>query len=183
MIDDFSYSESPLEKGWTVASGQAATGELLTVDDQELGIRAMRVSSQAEHGFAMRHEIRVYSRPKLTLWVKSTSDFIIYVQVTGLDGEYYFVQYMPFPWSDYSEEFPKGRYVLYPLGSHLTDGRWHSLDRDVDEDFFRKTEKRIDYIEALIIRAYDRLELADLRLAARSSAGSSALRNARPCRT
>lgn len=108
--------------------------------------------------------MRVYGRPELTLWSKSASDFIIYVQVRDLDGEYYYVQYMPFAWPNYSEEFPEGRYIYYPLGSYVADGTWHRLERDVYEDSFAKTGRVVDYIEALSIRAYDDLELADLRL-------------------
>lgn len=167
VIDDFGYRESPLEKEWRALPDQTAAGEVLTVEDRELGIRVMRVSSQAQDGFAIRREMRVYYRPKLTLWIRSASSFIIYVQVRDPDGEYYYVQYMPYAWSDYSEEFPRGRYVLWPLGSYLTDGRWHKLERDVHEDFFRSTQKRVDYIEAFGIRVYERLELADVRLAAR----------------
>jgi len=167
VIDDFGYRESPLEKGWTALPDQTAVGEVLTVEDRELGIRVMLVSTEAVDGFAIRREMRVCGRPELSLWLRSASDFIVYVQLRDLDGERYYVQYMPYAWSDYSEEFPRGRYVLCPLGSYLTDGRWHKLERDVHEDFFRSTQKRVDYIEAFGIRAYERLELADVRLAAR----------------
>lgn len=164
VIDDFDYLESPLEQGWTVPPDQTATGDVTTTYDQELDRRVMRVSSEAEDGFLIIRRMRVYGRPELTLWTKSASDFIIYVKVRDLDGEYYYVQYMSFAWLNYSEEFPEGRYVYYPLGSYLADGRWHRLERDIYEDFLAKTGRVVDYIEALSIRAYDDLEIADLRL-------------------
>ena len=164
VIDDFDYLESPLTQGWTVLPGETATGGVSTAYDQKLDRRVMRITTEAAEGFTIRRPMRVRSRPKLTLWIKSVSNFRIYVQVRGLDGEYYFVQYMPFGWFDHSEEFPEGRYVFYPLGSYFASGRWHRLERDVYEDFFAKTAIEVDYIEALSIRVYDDLELADLRL-------------------
>jgi len=167
VIDDFDYLESPLAQGWTVPPKQTATGDVTTTYDQELGRRVMQVRSKAEDGFMIVRWMRVYSRPELTLWIKSASNFIIYVRVRDLDGEYYYVQYMPLAWPNYPDEFPEGRYIYYPLGSYFADGKWHRLERDVYEDFFAKTGMEVDYIEALSIRAYEDLALADLRLEVR----------------
>jgi len=167
VIDDFDYLESPLTQGWTALPDQTATADVTTTFDQELGRRVMRVNSEAERGFVIRRKMRVYGRPELTLWIKSASKFIIYACVRDLDGESYYVQYMPFAWPNYPAEFPAGKYIYYPLGSYLADGRWHRLQRDVYEDFSAKTGKQVDYIEALSIRAYEDLELADLRLEVR----------------
>lgn len=164
VIDDFDYLESPLARGWRVPSDQTATADVSTTYDRELDRRVMRVSSEAEDGFVVSRWMKVYGRPELTLWIKSASDFMIYVQVIDFDGEYYYVQYMPFTWGNYPEEFPEGRYIYYPLGSYLTNGRWHRLERDVYGDFSAKTGGEVDYIEALSVRAYDDLALADLRL-------------------
>ncbi len=167
VVDDFDYLESPLAQGWEVLPNQTATGDVTTIYDRELDRRVMRVSSEAEDGFVIRRQMRVYGRPKLTLWIRSTSSFIIYAAVRDLNSESFYVQYMPYAWQDYAGEFPKGKYIYYPLGSYLVDGRWHRLERDVCEDFSAKTGKQVDYIEVLSIRAYDDLELADLRLEVR----------------
>lgn len=164
VIDDFDYPESPTARGWAVPPDQTATGDVITTYDQELGRRVMRVNSEAKEGFLIVRWMRVYARPELALWIKSASDFVIYARVRDLSGEYYYVQYMPFAWPNYSEEFPEGRYVCYPLGSYLADGRWHRLERDVYEDFSAKTGREAGYIEALSVRAYGDLALADLRL-------------------
>jgi len=164
VIDDFDYPESPLAQGWSVLPDEAAIGDVATTYDRELGRRVMRVSAGAQGGFTVRRPLRVHDRPELTLWIRSVSNFIIYVRVRDLDGDYYYVQYMPFTWRDYPDEFPQGRYVYYPLGPHLADGEWYRLKRDVYEDFLAKTGKEVDYIEALAVRVYDSLELADLKL-------------------
>ncbi len=164
VIDDFDYLESPLVRGWVVPSEQTATGDVITTHDQDLDSRVMRVSSEAEDGFGIRRWMKVYDRPQLKLWIKATQNFIIFVRVVDPDGEGYYVQYMPFTWGHYPEEFPEGKYIYYPLGSYLADGRWHRLKRDVFEDFLAKTGKEADYIEMLAFKVYGDLELADLRL-------------------
>jgi 4-amino-4-deoxy-L-arabinose transferase-like glycosyltransferase len=164
VIDDFTYPDSPLAQGWSVPPDQTAAGEVGTTYDRELGRRVMQVSSEAEDGFVMTRWMRVYDRPKLTLWVNSASDFIIYVRLRDVGGEHYYVQYMPFTWDRYAEDFPEGRYIYYPLGSEWADGGWHRLGRDVYEDFSASTGREVDYIEALSVRAYDDLALADLKL-------------------
>jgi hypothetical protein len=165
-VIDFGLAESSSSPGWEVLPNQAATGGVSTHHDRELDMRAMRVRTEADDGFVIRRRMRVYSRPRLTLWVKSAKNFIIYTAVRDVAGESYYVQYMPFTWPDYPAEFPSGKYIYYPLGRHLVDGSWHRIERDVFEDFSAKTGKRVDYIEALSIRAYRDLGLADLRLEA-----------------
>lgn len=167
VIDDLDYAEPLLRQGWTVQSDQTVTGEVVTIYDQALERRVMRISGDAVEGFLITHPMKVCARPKLTLLVKSASSFIIYVRVRDLEGEYYYVQYMPFAWDDYPDEFPEGRYLYYPLGPHLADDNWHRFERDVYADFSTKTGRRADCIENLAIRAYDDLAVADLTLGAR----------------
>jgi len=167
IVDDFEYSESPMARGWMALPDQTATGDVTTAYDQELGKRVMRIRTDADEGFVIARWMRVYDRPKLTLWIESTHGFIVYVAVRNLDGESYYVQYMPWAWPSSPQEFPEGRYVYYPLGAYSADGRWHRLERDVYEDFFVKTGMEVAFIDGLSVRAYDDVGVADLRLEVR----------------
>jgi capsular polysaccharide biosynthesis protein/4-amino-4-deoxy-L-arabinose transferase-like glycosyltransferase len=165
VIDDFGYPESPLERGWVLPPEQTTAGYAVTTYDQGLGSRVMRVSSDAEDGFRIRRFMRVYDRPVMALRVKAQPNFLIYVRVVDQEGEWYYVQYMPFTWGHYPEEYPEGRYIYYPLGPHLADGNWHTIERNVSEDFAAKTGKEVDYIEALAFRIYGEFSLASPKLA------------------
>lgn len=164
IVDDFGYSESPLTRGWVAPAGQTAAVDVITVYDQELDRWVMRVSGEAQAGFVIRRSMRVYGRPKLGLWIRSGSEFLIYVQVRDLAGEYYMLQYMPFTWTSYPQAYPDGEYIYYPIAPYLADGTWQRLQRDVYEDFSAKTGKEVSYIEAISLRAYGDLRVANIRL-------------------
>jgi hypothetical protein len=165
MIGDFDYEASPLTQGWELPSGETTEGSVRTVFDHELSSRVAEINTELQDGFVLRRPVSVYDRSQLSLWAKSSSAFILYVAVRDLSGDSYYVQYMPFSWASYPAEFPAGKYIYYPLGAYLADGSWHKLERDVYADFAAKTGKEVAYIEALSIRAYDSLRLAELRLA------------------
>ncbi|MCL4488743.1 MAG: discoidin domain-containing protein [Chloroflexi bacterium] len=139
LVDDFNYAGSPLTHGWTTPQDQTAPGNVITTDGPERGKQAMRVNTPAGEEFVIRRQMQVYGRSELTLWIKATPEFIIYVRVRDHKGEYYYVQYMPYTWPKYSQEYPDGRYIYCPLGSYFVDGKWNWLERDVYQDFAAKT--------------------------------------------
>lgn len=117
--------------------------------------------------FAEEELSALYAGMSTPLLATMELHFTICVEVRALDGERYHIHYVPCTWHDQPNGFLLGRHIYYPLGSHLTDGRWHRLERDIFADFSAKTGGEIDYIEEISVRTHDDLELADLTLGIR----------------
>ncbi|MBN1202234.1 MAG: polysaccharide biosynthesis tyrosine autokinase [Anaerolineae bacterium] len=168
VVDDFSYPDSPLDHSWRVPEDQVATGEVFTTYDSEMDRRVMQISSDAEEGYMLySHAVESQTWQELALWIKSTTRFIVYVRVRDTDGDFYYLQYMPFARESYADEYPDGNYIYYALGSRFADGRWHRIHRDIYKDFYVKTGLEVDQIQGIFIRAYGDVRVTDLSLAMR----------------
>jgi len=122
VIDSFDYPESPLLRGWTSSSEQGGGDSVTVVPDDELEGRVMQLRTKSDDGLLVGRWMSVYHLSELSMQVRSESAFLVYVRVRALNGEHYYVVYVPHTWSDRQDEYPDGRIVYHLLGPQFADG-------------------------------------------------------------
>jgi YD repeat-containing protein len=166
FFEPFEYTDSPTNHGWVDHVGPG-NGTMSTVYDTTLQSQAMRVDvlpGYANDSYAVRYpatgELGVTSTH---LWVKvknsfATSSFRLVVRYANQD--YFLVYYFDGGTNYY--DIPSRSVVVY-AGTIYKDGAWHTLERDLEQDFnIASLGANYEYIKRIIVRGeYD---LDDIQL-------------------
>ncbi|MDY7078847.1 MAG: LamG-like jellyroll fold domain-containing protein [Chloroflexota bacterium] len=158
VVDDFEYTDSPLNHNWYVYSG---SGTLTTVTGAGRSGRVLRATTSQGTGFGIRYPssglLDVPLR-ELSVWIKDTNLFYFFVRVHATDGNDYYIRYQPTSGSS----FPSGSYAIVPVGTQYQDGTWRELRRDLSADMQAVFGVGVEYVKWFCIRGdYD---LDDLTL-------------------
>ena len=125
--DSFSYTDSPLNHGWisSLGSGSVAVGF-----DSSINARTMNMSTSSDLNFGVDKYGRWLANT-VSASIKSSSKFMLSLWVVDSNGVSFYVQYFS---SDGTSIINTGDTVSFYLGSEITDGRWHSLARNINMD-------------------------------------------------
>ena len=157
FFEAFEYSDAPENHGWGVHFN-TSPGTMATVYDNTLQSRVLRVdvTTGGNEGYAVKYpysgELNAKSKH---LWakIKSTlgnSSFRVVVVRGGL--EYSLRYYFDNGTNTYS--FPNATFYL---GAAFKDGAWHTLERDLEQDFkLTGLSTSYDYIRRIVaVGEYD----------------------------
>ena len=157
MVDDFEYTDSPLNHGWEIYAG---TGTVATVADAGRSGRVLRATTDQGTSFGIDHAAGSPSGllRQLSVWIKASDYFVFCVRVRAANDSYYYLEYVPTDGTPYVDE----NYATIPVGTLYTDGTWHELTRDMDADLQAAFGVSVSYVDRFFLRgAYD---LDDLTL-------------------
>ncbi|HUI30785.1 MAG TPA: putative Ig domain-containing protein, partial [Candidatus Acidoferrales bacterium] len=127
VLDDFSYSDSPLNHGWisTLGNGTTSVGF-----DSTINARTMNLSTSGGLDFGVDKYGRWLANT-ITAQVKSSSDFMLKVWVTDSNGTSVYLQYFS---SDGETTTGSGNTISFYLGSQIKNGSWQSFARNLSFD-------------------------------------------------
>lgn len=163
VVEDFTYTDSPLNHGWKEYTG--AAGTTTTEEDPTIGTRVMRVQSPngVAYGIAIGYPpaaIYQISRNKLSVKYKANTPVAFYVRILGKDGKGYYLQY--YIGMGGTSSVTNETYDIR-LGSDLKDGKWRLLERDLQKDLKEGFHVEFDKVLWFCIRGGD-YYLDDIRL-------------------
>jgi RHS repeat-associated protein len=159
VVDDFEYTDSPTNHDWTIYTG---SGTVATTTDSGRSGRVMQTTTSQGTNFGIYYPedgSLELEYEHLSVWIKDSDDFYIYVKVHGTNGSDYFVRYDP------SDDSPSanGNYAIIPVGWRYKQGNWRELRRDLDADLRSVfTGVGVEYVTRIYVRGDFYLD--DLRL-------------------
>jgi len=166
FFEPFEYTDAPENHGWAVHLG-AGSGSMSTVYDNVLQSQVLRVDVNTgvpNENYAVKYPATGELNAASThLWVKvknsqATSSFRVVARYANQD--YILIYYFNSGTSFYDNV---NRYVYIYAGAAYKDGNWHTLERDLEQDFKMAGQSaNYEYIKRIIVRGeYD---LDDIQL-------------------
>lgn len=131
----FENAEDGTAKRWIVFDDRPGGASIDVTFDRELASNVIRTTgSGLDNGFRTGGISRggwdETARFHLSFKLKSEEPFIVFVAVQT-DAGFRFLQYNPIPEDDGRTD---GRNIRHGLGSHVRDGSWRTIERDLAED-------------------------------------------------
>jgi hypothetical protein len=126
--------------------------------EKESRVIALR-GAGLDHGYRLPTPGPVISGPFVVAWhMKYAEPFEVFIDVDTNEGH----RYLAYPPVDVNS-LGSGEFVRHGIGSHLTDGRWHAVIRDLQEDLAAaQPGVRITAVNSFMIRGSGYLD--DIRL-------------------
>lgn len=137
FFEAFEYTDTTANHGWGVHFS-TSPGSMKTVYDNTLQSRVLRVDviSGSNEGYAVKYpatgELNTKSKH---LWVKTKSNLgnSSFRVVVVRDGLEYSLRYY---FDNGTNGYDSGsRFITIYLGAAFKDGNWHTLERDLEQDF------------------------------------------------
>jgi hypothetical protein len=127
LLDGFNYTDSPLNHGWlaTLGGGTVSVGF-----DSVIHERFMSLSTSNDLGFGVDRYGRWLANT-ITAYVKSSSSFVMSVWFSDSNGVSTYVRYLS---GDGKASINPDNTISYYLGAGVSDGKWHSLGRNINVD-------------------------------------------------
>jgi hypothetical protein len=155
LLDAFEYLDSPLNHGWKVTEGE---GKLETIADDEVKSRVMLATTSQGKAFKVEYHVHgplPEGSRYFSFRIKSSGDFVVYVNVQADDDRSYYLQYQPGMGSPYTSG---GMYALYPLGTAFEQDRWNSITRDLAQDLFDVFGLNLTRVNYIVLRGSYRVD-------------------------
>lgn len=127
LLDDFSYSDSPLNHGWVASLG---SGQVSVGFDSIVHTGTLQLSTSSDLDFGVDKYGRWLANT-LTASVRSTSDFMLSVWIVDSNSTAFYLQY--YSGDGQSTINPDNTISVY-LGSQYSNGSWQSLARNLNGD-------------------------------------------------
>ena len=149
--------------GWTIYDSKPSGATISNVYDEDLDSWVIELwGSGIDNGYRLRNGDwgRWRNRRQFVVqWrMKTDEDFRVYLDVETNSGHRY-IYYKP----DDSNRLGRKEYVHYGIGSHVTDGKWHTFTRCLKADLSQaQPGVRIEEVNGFLIRGNAMVD--DIRL-------------------
>lgn len=127
VVDNFGYSDSPLNHGWIAALG---SGNVSAVFDSTIHAGTMNVSTTS----GLQAGVDKYGRwsaNTITASIKSNSNFMLSVWIVDSNGTSLYMRYYS---GDGQSKINPDNTISFYLGSDINEGSWQSLARNLNID-------------------------------------------------
>ena len=155
--------EGDTTDGWTIYDSKPSGAAISTVYDEDLKSWVIELwGAGTKNGYRLgnRDGSKWRNRSQFVVqWrMKTDEDFKVYLDVETNSGHRY-IYYKP----DDSNRLGRKKYVHHGLGSHVTDGKWHTFTRCLNADLSEaQPGVRIEEVNGFLIRGNVRVD--DIRL-------------------
>jgi len=156
-------AEDGTTNGWDIYDTSGGSGEVVNVFDADRDSLVIElIGSDTLDGFRLQDDSgEPWNNTKqfVLKWeIKCTNYFIIYLDVETTAGHKY-LYYSPVDYNGLGN----GEYLSFGLGSHLRDGQWHTVERDLQADLtMAQPGENILEVNAFLIRGSVRLDDIEL---------------------
>ena len=150
-------------EGWSVYDPTPSGAVIRNVYDEERKSRVIEFRGHGtDNGYWLRNKDGSYwnNTKEFTIeWsMKYSENFVVYVLINTNKGTKY-LRYDPVD----SNELGDGSYIKYGIGSDKTDGKWHTIRRDLKKDLNdAQPDVNLLAVEAFLIRGSGRVD--DIKL-------------------
>lgn len=163
VLTGFMAQGNPSSSYWAYANDRSPDGEARLMYNSNLSTDVLELRSESEDGMALIRLVGTQGYDNLSVDINADENFLLLVRVTDGDN-YNYLQYNRADWSSYPNAYPDGRYIYHVLDPFYIDGDWHRFERDLQADYRAATGHEFDMIEAVSVRAYGGLQLANMML-------------------
>lgn len=155
----YENAEDNLTLGWDIYDADPAGAEIVNIYDNTAGSRVIELSgTTTSNGFRLRNSDGSNwndTQFQTLQWsMNYNENFIIYIATQTTKG-FRYLQYTPV---DY-DKLGSGTYVHFGVGSHVRDGSWRTLVRDLQYDLRQaQPDNDLQAILGFLIRGSGRLD-------------------------
>ncbi len=151
---------------WAEQTNGGGSAGMARVDyDPALGTDVLSITATADEGMVVTHLAEVYDHTYFSAAINSTENFLILVRVSDGD-DYHYLQYMRADWETLPNAYPEGRFIYHVLPRFYASAEWYTLERDLQADYRAATGHDFEFVEAISVRVYGEMKLANVRLSA-----------------
>ncbi|MBN2469710.1 MAG: glycosyltransferase family 39 protein [Anaerolineae bacterium] len=133
--------------------------------DPVMAADVLSITASVEDGVVLTHLAEIYDHTRFSASLYATDNFVIIVRVRDDEG-YHYLQYLRADWETFPDSYPEGRCIYHVLPPFYTSGEWYTLERDLQADYRAVTGHDFEVVEAVSVRAYGEMKLANVRLSA-----------------
>ncbi len=154
--------------GWAIYDNYPSGAYIKNVYDTQKKSRVIQLHGhKTANGFWLRNSDFSYwddkTRFKAKWSMKFDDDYVIYFYILTNKG-YKYLQYEP----RNDNLLGSGKYIKYGLGADTKDGKWHTIERDLEEDLKNaQTDCELIAVEAFLVRGSGRVD--DITLISKES--------------
>jgi hypothetical protein len=148
-IDSVNSVEAPLTKdAWVIYD---PAGEIIN----EEGMLKLVTAEGTGFGIKSKENLNIRNKPVMSMNLRTSEPFIVYVRVADTEGAQYYLTYSP------SGSTDNAVYKYFRLGA-VNNGAWQLVARDLSSDLLSKTGKEFSGVKWICIRG--QLDIAGITL-------------------
>jgi len=147
--------EDNTTNGWRVFSNTSGVAKILNVEDENRSGRVIELSGRGKgDGYILGGNWNDFDSKNFEWSMKFSEDFTIYISIQTTNGRR-FLAYTP----TNINRGKRGDYLRIGVGTNLTDGKWHTIKRDLQHDLeMIEDGNRLIAVDGFMVRGSGRVD-------------------------